>query len=1280
MLVFLLLMHTFLAIQAQAVPGAQEKWHTAQILWASPATASPADAFAADMHFSETAVPYAFALVEWKENYALLSAEISDAVYENVSHPDAAAWYQQLETTEKELKTEIIQARNKKYLKISLLPYKLNSSSAGLQRITAYSLLIRYTETAPEEWQRLLKQSDSSFANSSVLASGNWYKVAVASDGIFRLTYSDLSSMGINVNSIDPRQLRLFGNGGGMLPEANSAFRYDDLYENAIWVAGEEDGSFDPSDYVLFYGQGPHRWNYDQTAEAFHHSLHLYTDKTVYFLTIGPVQGKRIGQVNQSPQAPTHQVSSFDDYAFYEQESYNLIKSGKDWYGEKFDVITRYDLPDFSFPNHDMNQAVYLRAAVAAKSTSISSFGIFLDGVQVVNPMVASVPAQAYNTDYAKKAEASRKMLMTSSDFDLEVEYYATVSNSVGWLDFVEVNVRRHLRFGSGQLNFRDAGSVGLGNISRFTLTSAPSSLKVWEVSNPLEPALINASVSGSELSFVVATDLLREFVAFDGSAFKQAELIGKIPNQNLHGLPVFDMIIVSHPDFFDQANRLAQLHNVQDNYSVIVVTPAEIYNEFSSGVQDISAIRDFIRMIYQRSNSQTDLKYVLLFGDASYDPKNRLPDNQNFIPTFQTRNSLQPTASYATDDFFVLMDDGEGQGASGTPDLGIGRFPVSSPAQAKTAVDKIVNYTSNGLVVPSSYGVNLIPALADWRNVLTYVADDQDGNLHQNQAEELADYVQNRFREYNIDKIYLDAYPQVSTPGGQRYPEVNKAINDRINKGTLIFNYTGHGGETGLAQERVLEIQDILSWKNPFNLPVFVTATCEFSRYDDPQRTSAGELTFLKSDGGAISLFTTSRLSFSSSNFALNLRFYEKVFNKIDGVFPRMGDVIRLAKTPSNPNIRNFVLLGDPALRLAYPEHQVYTTEINGKPIDGTPDTLKALSKITIKGKVVDATGQLLPWFNGIIYPSVFDKPAEVITRGNDQDSSPMKFYIQKNLLYKGKASVVNGWFEFTFVVPKDIAYRLDYGRISYYASDGFTDATGFYENILIGGSSPDAPVDEDGPAIRLYLNDTNFVMHGITDEKPILLAFVEDSSGINTVGNGIGHDIVAILDGKTDAPYVLNDYYEADLDSYQRGTIRYPFSGLSEGKHSLELKVWDVYNNSSTAYIEFYVSASDALALSQLINYPNPFYGQTNFVFEHNQPGRSLDIDIRIYAMDGRLAHQIRQNVTTSGYRTNPIPWDGRTTEGAPLPGGIYIYRVSVNAGEGVSNEMSDKLIILR
>lgn len=1249
---------------------------TGTLEWVNDVDMHPRHAIANGLFF-DGEIPMAVELVDWAPGRKVTSIEIIPEVTEEVSNQYAISWFNERQIASMESDTEVIGAKGKSFLRVVFPPYIIKDGT--VRRILAYTIYIGYTQEESTAWMELVAKGQQNYASTSVLATGRWFKLATMSDGIFRLTYNDLSNMGIGVNSIDPRKIQLYGNGGGMLPEGNANPRYDDLYQNAIYVHGEDDGSFDPGDYVLFIGQSPHRWEYKQSEDAYHHSLNLYSDKTYYFLTVGNEDGRRIGTVSTAAAPPTQVVEFFDDYDFYEAESYNLIKSGKDWYGEKFDVLDYYDLPDFSFPNHDIFQDIYVRAAVAAKSTSLSNFGIILDGVQVLNPIVAAVPAQSYNTDYAKRATESRSMLLTSSDFDLEANYNPAAPNSVGWLDFVEVNVRRSLSFVGSQMIFRDKESKGSGNVSEFKIENSPSGLRVWEITSPLDPAEVPVNVQSGNASFAVETDMLREFIAFDGSSYKTAEIIGEIENQNLHSFGPADMIIVSHPDFLEQASRLGQLHNEQDNYSVLIVTPQEIYNEFSSGAQDPVAIRDFIRMVYSRNDENSELRFVLLFGDGSYDPKNRMPDNTNFIPTFQSKNSLQPTASYATDDFFVLMDDSEGAGANGTPDIGIGRFPVQTYEEAKTAIDKIENYTTNGLSAGAA-DVNQVPALADWRNMLTFVADDQDGNLHLNQAEDLVDYIQSKNRDYNVDKIYLDAYEQVSTPGGQRYPAVNAAINDRVTKGTLIVNYTGHGGETGLAQERVLEIQDINSWDNKYNMPVFVTATCEFSRFDDPARVSAGELAFLSPNGGAIALFTTTRLSFSSSNFALNLNFYDKVFDKIDGEYPKMGDVIRLAKTPSNPNIRNFVLLGDPALRLAYPEHKVYTTRINGRPIDGTADTLNALSKVTIEGIVATQDGDVINDFNGIIYPSVYDKPAEILTRGNDNDSSPKRFFLQKNLLYKGKASVVNGEFSFTFVVPRDIAYRLDYGRISYYATDGETDAGGFYENIKIGGSNPDAPEDETGPELSLFMNDTNFVMHGITDENPVMLAFVNDSNGVNTVGNGIGHDIVAILDGNTDEAIVLNDYYEADLDKYQSGTIQYPFHDLEEGLHTLELKVWDVYNNSATAYIEFVVASSGEMTLSSLYNYPNPFMDQTHFVFEHNQPGRDLDIDLSIFSLDGRLVHQIKKQVTTNGYRTNPIPWDGRSGNGSPLPAGFYVYRVRVDAGEGFSNEMSEKLLIVR
>jgi hypothetical protein len=551
---------------------------------------------------------------------------------------------------------------------------------------------------------------------------------------------------------------------------------------------------------------------------------------------------------------------------------------------------------------------------------------------------------------------------------------------------------------------------------------------------------------------------------------------------------------------------------------------------------------------------------------------------------------------------------------------------------------------------------------------------------MHLDQAEDLAGYVDTAFRRYNTDKIYFDSYSQLSTPGGQRYPDVTTDINKKVSKGALIVNYTGHGGETGWAHERVLEISDINSWKNINTMPVFVTATCEFSRFDDPERTSAGEFVFLNPNGGGIALFTTSRLSFSSTNFALNMNYYLAVFKKTDEQYPRMGDVMRLAKTPSNPNIRNFVLLGDPALKMAYPEFNVVTETINGNPAGSGLDTLKAYSDVNVTGYISDANGDKLTSFNGVLYPTVYDKPIDVTSLGNDPESHPTMFRIQKNLIYKGKVSVVNGEFAFNFVVPKDIAYKYGKGRISYYAQDGVTDANGVFQDFIIGGSETTYDNDYNGPAIALYMNDTSFQIGGLTDENPILLARIVDSSGVNTTGNGIGHDIVAVLDENTDQSVILNDFYEADLNSYQSGNVRYPYSGLSDGLHTLRIKIWDIFNNSAEAYTEFVVASSGKLVLESILNFPNPFADHTTFTFQHNHPCCNLDVEIKIYDINGRLVTTLSENIATNGFNGGPIQWDGVNDSGDPVSRGIYFYKLRIQTEEGESFEKSSKLIVLK
>jgi len=1164
------------------------------------------------------------------------------------------------------------------YAALSFVPIRKNKVTGKYEKLVAFDVELNESDNLQNGKKG---SSGRTYAQHSVLANGNWYKISVANSGIYKITYNDLVSLGINVGSIDPRNIRIYGNGAGMLPEKNTGFKYDDLQENAIVVAGESDGRFDPSDYILFYGECPVTWTYS-SDKAFHHTTNSYSNATYYFITTDLGAGKRIGSLPSSNLPNNKSVSKFIDYAYHENNSVNLIQSGREWYGETFDIQTSYDF-NVSFPNLDASSLLYLKADVVARSGNYSNFFVTANGTR----MTISVPndPDVGNADgqYAEESSGAINFSTTNPSVSINVTYNKLDQSSLGWLNYFELNAIRNLSFYGTQMSFRSVESIGAGNITEFTLSDANSFVNIWDVTDPLNAKQVGTTLNNTDIVFRLPTDSLHEFIAFNGSSFFSPSLVGKVGNQDLHGILQSDFIIVSYPDFVSEANRLAQFHRDNDNYSVLVVTPEQIYNEFSSGAQDVSAIRDFVKMLYDRAPANQIPKYLLFFGDGSYNYKSTT-NNTNYVPTYESLNSLNAAGSYLTDDYFGLLDDGEGSGSSGTVDIGIGRFPVRTVAQAKDVVDKVFRYASKTDLVQAGYSGNSFSSsfsnFGDWRNIICFVADDKDGDLHLGQAEQLANYVDTSQKQFNIEKIYLDAYKEITTSGGQRYPDANAAINNRVEKGALIVNYTGHSGMLGWAQERVLNISDVNNWNNTNNLPVFITASCEFSRFDNPASVSAGELILLNPAGGGIALFSTTRLAYSSTNLPLNKSFFDYVFQKQNNEYYRMGDIIRKAKVAnlgSGDNIKNFVLLGDPALQLAYPQYKVVTTLINNDSVNKKSDTLEAFSKATVSGYIQDYNGNIKTDFNGTLYPTVYDKYSQVSTLGNDPESPVKSFSIQNNILYKGKAVISNGEFTFTFIVPKDIAYNYGFGKISYYAASDNTDANGFYKNITVGGSLNNVSLDEDGPVIHLYMNDTLFKSGGITDQSPFMLAYINDKVGVNTVGNGIGHDIVAVLDGNTSDCIVLNNYYEADLNSYTSGTIKYPFTGLSDGAHTLSLKVWDSYDNSSTAEIEFIVINSNQLKLSKVLNYPNPFTSETKFSFEHNCSCSQLDVEIRIYNLTGQTVKTIKEAVNNEGYDAS-VQWDGTGDNGVKLSGGIYLYRLKISDSGGASANKGGKLII--
>jgi len=1195
-------------------------------------------------------------------SFATAKVHIDQAVYALVTGEEKESllpskeWIKQINPS-----ATVIKLSKEPWLSVDLVPFRWNDSLQNFEKLVSFDLVAELTEF-PEP-----KTTVAGYADQSVLASGSWYKIRVTESGVHKVTFSDLQAMGFDM-SADPSHISVFGNGGGTLPEKNDEPIYDDLTENPIQMVDGGDGSFDQGDYFLFYAQGPVIWKWNEFDQAFYHLNNYYSDYAYYFITALNRPAKHIQNMETPSGNPTVEINDFIDYSVHEIDTRNIAGVGRIWFGELYDLSSlSYDFI-FNFPNVvKSSNSGFFKGNFAADASGASAFKIDLNGN---NMNTISIDPTSGNYDFGKEKLISFRFLPKDENILVTTTYQRSNTSSVGFLDYIEINVRRSLVMTGNQMIFRNVHTE-TNQVANYTLNNASSEISVWDISTPVEPKKVTAQTNGNALTFKSLTSSLNQFIAFNQSGFKTVEFVELIANQNLHAIRNIDYLIVCHPDFVEQANRLADFHRTMGNLTTEVVTVGQVYNEFSSGAQDITAIRNFAKMLYNDSDPGAELKYLLLFGDASYDYKDRIADNSNFVPCWvSTSFPLNIINSIASDDYFGFLDEGEGIESSGSDrvDIGIGRFVVANEQEATDAVDKIIHYSTNSTTV-----------MAPWRNVITFVADDGDSNIHMSDAESLTGFLGTNYPVYNINKIYVDAYEQSSTPGGQKAPQVNRAINLQMEKGTLIFNYSGHGGEIGLGHEQYVQIPDINSWSNFDKLTVFITATCEFTRYDDPNRVSAGEQVFLNSKGGAIALFTTTRATYAAANVALNMDIYQdNMFQKTNGKYPTFGDIIQKSKRRGSANDRKFILVGDPACKMAYPEYTAETTEVNMNPVGGIPDTLRALDMITVSGRIVDQTGTPISDFQGEVFPIVYDKLSEVITYGDE--SSPKKFYLRKNILFNGKASIHNGVFSFEFMMPKDIAYHYGPGKISYYFRNDVIDGNGYYENFIVGSFNPDAIQDTIGPDIEIYLFDTTFTPGSTVNQYPVLFAKVSDESGINTTGSGIGHDIVTTLDEDVNLAYVLNDFYEANENSFNSGTISYPFDQLSEGEHQLSLKVWDVHNNSSIAYLPFVVVTSANVIVDNLRNFPNPFSQSTKFTFSHNQSGNELDVIIHIYRIDGSLVRSLETKIDGEGYQIDPLEWDGTTDQGGKIGRGFYVYNVVVRNKNGQMGQDQSKLVYIK
>ncbi len=1128
-------------------------------------------------------------------------------------------------------------------------------------------------------------QKPKNYAASSVLNAGDWYKLSVSEEGVYKIDKSLLSELNIDVSTINPKSIHVFGNSFGRLNEVNNQPYVDDLLQDAVKYVGLDDGVFDDEDYILFYGADPNKWSYSTTS-GYTRNQHIYSSVSTYFICVnGSIVPKEISTYINDDSGVTSDVSSYDYYAIHELESKNLVGGGQRWYGELFDGVLSQQVI-FNIPDLVAGQPSTVSYAVASNAKQSGNYFSFKIGSATLGTQNLSLASD----DYARNT-GSFSWTQSGSSLAIDVILNRVNPATKGYLDYLSFNGTRNLTYQAGGFSFRSQAGVGVGNKIRYSLSGNLSGLTVWDITSRTQPVNIQGNSSISSFVFSRVADTLCEFYAFKMDDVKSPKIIGAIENQNLHSLSQVDYVIVTHPNFLAQAERLKQLHEGIGT-STHVVTTEQVYNEFSGGMQDATAIKKMMKMFYDRANGDVALqpKALLLFGDGTYDPKNRVGNNNYMVPTYQVVNSESHIASMVTDDYFGILADDGGIDNADLMQIGVGRLLITTNEHAVEQVNKIEHYLKNGSQLFAG-GANACCAdnqgstFGDWRLNYGLITDDEENSYFiKVDAEPAYHHVAQVAPQMNCEKIYSDAYVQVASAGGQRYPEVYDAISRRVENGALVMNYIGHGGEAGAAQERIITIDQIKSWQNIDRLNCFVTATCEFTKFDDPARVSAGEWISLNPEGGAIALLTTTRTVYFGVNSSTIDAFYNVVFSRDASNEPlTFGEIMRLTKNTSglSDNRRSFNLIGDPMLKIALPRYKVVVDSINHIAINsGVLDTIQALTLASVAGHLEDDNGAIMTAMNGVLTPTILDKRKLVTTLKNDPLSTYETFETQKNAVYKGKASIKNGLFNFQFYVPKDIEFAVGKGRISLYANNENTDAAGLDTNFYIGGINTNAVADNEGPEIELYLNEKGFVNGGITSKSPLLVAEVSDEFGINTVGNGVGHDLIAILDGNTSDPIVLNEYFVGNLDSYQSGKIQYQLGEMSLGKHYLEVKIWDSNNNSNTARIDFEVTDNAEIGLSHVLNYPNPFTTSTEFFFEHNQSCTTLDAQVQIYTVSGRLVKTINKTVNAQGFRSEGIPWDGKDDFGDQLAKGVYVYRIIVEMPDGTRGDKVEKLVLLK
>ena len=1113
-------------------------------------------------------------------------------------------------------------------------------------------------------------------AQNAAFNTGKWSKIAIAKQGIYQITGTQLKTLGFPL-PIASTQLQLFNYNLAQLTEKVTATVSTALTENAIQVFDGGDNQIDEKDYVLFYAEGALGWKQDASTFTPTHYKNTSHDSVFYFLSIGS-NGKRISTIDKINSSTTI-VDQYDERWLIELDSVSILNSGKLLLGPAMGQGLGKQAK-LSYPIN-MNGLVLsipmnvIGRYAATTYQNPANFNFSINDNAIKTTAVAPISGLLYDESANISLDSFTYTLNATTNLtspaSVNISFQADNAAASGWIDYIELSAKRKLGFwGTNSFGFRNVSSTLKGNILQYQIQNGDASTEVWDVTNPAYPRKISTEFSVNGLmSFTHHADTLHEFFAVKQQGYEVPTLLGPMNNQNLAGMNVPDYLIISAPNYLNAAKKLQNYHATVNGLKTELVNVNEIFNEFSGGQPSPIGIRNFVKYLLNKAvtNKVKAPRYLLLFGIANFNSRNYNSASQ--IPVFESAASTGVLTSYPSDDFYSILEDNDDiNNFTRIKKLAIatGRLPVRNTAEADTVVEKIINYQRN-----LNGGA--------WKNKITWVADDGDYNLHLEDAEAISTHLQQKNVSWNQKKIYLDLYAATKNIAGNTYPLVNSEIVQTVNEGTLILNYTGHGNFTRLAEEAVISQTDVLQWNNATKLPLMITASCDFAPYDQPQLSPFGFDALMKNSKGVIGLVAASRLVFAYSNKQINDHFIQQLLVPDSlGNFLTIGEALQRAKIQAwsagedRMNAFKFSLLGDPAMRLSLPKYEIGIISLNQKTFTGK-DTLLAGNKYTLKG-AVNNKGVLQSNFNGLLDFVLYDAITNKKTLANAGTSRVTTVAMQENILFKGKVTVTKGNFTVDFLLPKEVSLQKNL-KIQMTAYNELADAIGVYDRLIAIDAGGVLMNDNQGPDVKIFLNDSNFVAGGWASARSNLILNLADSGGIQTSGNALGHDLVLVIDNDYKNTVVLNNYFVADVDSYQKGKLNFALPFLAEGKHTIMVKVWDLLGNSSTKILDFEVPASDIVNVKNLYNYPNPFSNYTQFSFELNKLGSPVEISLSIYNSMGNL---LFTKPLSGSYKANRVVanWDGTGIGSAQIQAGVYYYRLTIQDGTG-TRILTNKLV---